>query len=274
MQLQQGQVAVITGGASGIGLGMAQHFAQRGLRLVLADIEQGALDRAVADLTAAGADVIGIRTDVSKVDQVEALAAAAFDRFGAVNVLCSNAGVVKRGVAWEQSLEDWEWVVGVDLWSVIYGARAFIPRMLASGEPAHLVNTASTAGLAAFPMIGSYNVSKAGVVALSETLWHDLRTRGAAIGVSVLCPGLVATRIGESDRNRPGATPSEPAAAPISMRNPGAVAMLPSEVAQQVADAIESDQFWIITHPVYDEFVRQRAAGILNRRDVIEPLPL
>lgn len=273
MELQRGQVAVVTGGASGIGLAMARHFGERGLRVVIADIETEALGAAVGELGAAGIETIGVRTDVARADQVEALAAEAYDRFGAVNVLCNNAGVVKRGRIWEQSLEDWEWVVGVDLWSVVHGLRAFIPRMLEGGQPGHVVNTASTAGLAAFPQIGSYNVSKAGVVALSETLWHELHHLGAPIGTSVLCPGIVATRIGDSERNRPGA--ERPAqAAPVSTRNPTAPLMQPAEVARQVVDAIESEQFWILTHPVYDQFVRARAEGILNRRDVVEPQPL
>ena len=274
MELRQGQVAVVTGGASGIGRAMAGHFAARGLKIVIADIEADALAGAVGELTAAGADAIGVRTDVARVEEVEALAAAAYERFGAVDVLCNNAGVVKRGRVWEQTLADWEWVVGVDLWSVIYGARAFIPRMIAGGRPGHIVNTASTAGLAAFPLIGPYNVSKSAVVALSETLWHELHEVGAPIGVSVLCPGMVATRIGDSERNRPDAPARTARPAPISTRNPGALVMPASVVADQVGAAIESDQFWIVTHPEYDDFVRRRAAGILNRRDVVEPQPL
>jgi short-subunit dehydrogenase len=273
MELRSGQVAVITGGASGIGHAMARNFAGRGLKLVLADIETTALDAAVNDLSAAGAEVIGVATDVSKADRIENLADAAYRRFGAVNVLCNNAGVVKRGRMWEQTLEDWEWVIGVDLWSVVHGARTFIPRMIEGGQPGYIVNTASTAGLAAFPGIASYDVAKSGVVALSEALWHELRQAGAPIGVSVLCPGLVATRIGDSERNRPGVAASAKAA-PISMRDPGAVAMTPEDCAKYVADAIEAEQFWMITHPAYDEFISARMKGMLNRRDVIEPRPI
>lgn len=273
MELRSGQVAVITGGASGIGLAMARNFAGRGLKLVLGDIETTALDAAVADLAASGADVIGVPTDVSEADRIEALADAAYQRFGAVNVLCNNAGVVKRGRMWEQSLADWEWVIGVDLWSVIYGVRTFIPRMIEGGQPGYIVNTASTAGLAAFPGIASYDVAKSGVVALSEALWHELRQAGASIGVSVLCPGLVATRIGDSERNRPGANAAG-RGAPVSMRDPGAVAMTPEDCAQYVADAIEAEQFWMITHPAYDQFISARMQGMLNRRDVIEPRPI
>ena len=276
MRLEDGQVAVVTGGASGIGLGMAKHFASKGLRLVLADIEVAALDAAVTELSDAGADVVGVQTDVSNADQVATLADRAYERFGAVNVLCNNAGVVNRGTVWELSLADWEWVIGVDLWSVIHGAREFVPRMLEGGEPGHVVNTASMAGLLSFPNIAPYDVAKSGVVALSEALSHDLRRRNASIGVSVLCPGLVATRIGASDRNRPGAEPTGPpsAPAPISTRHPDAKTMQPAQVAQHVADAIESDQFWILTHPAYDDYITRRAAGILDRRTVIEPQPL
>lgn len=273
MKIDKGQVAVITGAASGIGLAIAEHVAARGLRVVAADIDAPGLESAAERLRGLGAEVEAVQVDVSNRGDIERLAATTFERFGAAHILCNNAGVVKRGKVWEQTDDDWEWVIGVDLWSVIYGVRAFIPRMLASGQPGHIVNTASTAGLSAFPMIGSYNVSKSGVVALSETLHHELRMEGAPIGVSVLCPGIVATRIGDSERNRPGhKRPAQ--AAPISMRSPGAVAMQPADVAQYVADAIEADQFWMITHPAYDDFVSRRAAGILNRRDVVEPLPV
>jgi len=276
MKLAAGHVAVVTGGASGIGLGMAKHFASNGMRIVLADIEVAALDAAVTELSGSGAEVIGVQTDVSQADQITALADRAYERFGAVNIVCNNAGVVNRGAAWELSLEDWEWVIGVDLWSVIHGVREFLPRMLEGGEAGHIVNTASMAGLLSFPMISPYDVAKSGVVALSEALWHELHHRNAPIGVSVLCPGLVATRIGASARNKPGAPP--PAAptgpAPVSTRNPDATAMQPSEVAQHVAEAIESEQFWILTHPAYDDFVRRRAEGILDRTTVVEPQPL
>ena len=273
MQIVAGQVAVITGAASGIGLAVAEHLAARKLRIVAADIDAVGLEQAADRLRSTGAEVLSLRVDVSSRSDIEHLAAQTYERFGAANILCNNAGVVKRGKVWEQTDNDWEWVIGVDLWSVIHGVRSFIPRMLAGGQPGHIVNTASTAGLAAFPMIGSYNVAKSGVVALSETLHHELRMEGAPIGVSVLCPGLVATRIGDSERNRPGHERTAQQA-PISMRAPGAVAMQAADVADYVARAIESDQFWMLTHPAYDDFVQRRAAGILNRRDVVEPLPI
>jgi NAD(P)-dependent dehydrogenase (short-subunit alcohol dehydrogenase family) len=201
------KVAVVTGGASGIGLALARRFAAEGMALVLADVEGEALDVAAAALDDEGAEVLAIRTDVSDPAQVEALAEAAFERHGSVHLLCNNAGVVHRGAAWEQSLEDWEWVLGVDLWGVIHGVRAFVPTMLASGEPGHVVNTASVAGLVPFLEIASYDVAKAGVVSLSESMYLDLRRQKAALGVSVLCRGVVNTRIYSSERNRPGGHP-------------------------------------------------------------------
>jgi NAD(P)-dependent dehydrogenase (short-subunit alcohol dehydrogenase family) len=266
-----GQVAVVTGGGSGIGLAIARRLGASGLKVLVADVEAGALDSAVQELQAAGVEVRGRRCDVSNANDVEALAAATFDAFGSADVVCLNAGVVTRGKAWEQSLADWEWVLGVDLWGVIHGVRSFVPRMLASGRPGHIVNTASMAGLAAFSRIAPYNVAKAGVVALSETLHHEFRVDRAPIGVSVLCPGLVATRIGQSERNRPGADRTTVSPGPVSMRNPGAEAMTADEVAEHVVNAIESEQFWVLTHPAYDDVIRQRADGILGRRDVVEP---
>ena len=200
----RGRVAVITGGASGIGRALAERFATAGARLVLADVEEPALAAAGADLRAAGAEVAEVVTDVADPGAVDALADAAYQRFGAVHVVCNNAGVVSTGPSWEQSIEDWQWVLGVDLWGVIHGVRSFVPRMLDGGEPGHIVNTASIAGLLPFPNIAPYDVAKAGVVALSEALHGELRAAGAAIGVSVLCPGVVPTRISESSRNRPG----------------------------------------------------------------------
>ena len=258
-----GRVAVITGGASGIGLAMARAFAARGMRLVLGDVEDSALDAAATELGAT-ADVLGVRTDVSDADSVEALAEAAYAEFGAVHVVCNNAGVVSRGSAWSQSLADWEWVIGVDLWGVIHGVRAFVPRMLAGGEPGHIVNTASIAGLLPFPAIAPYDVAKAGVIALSESLLYDLRAEKAAIGVSVLCPGVVPTKIGISERNRPGgATSTAPASKIATQVAPPPTALLPEAIADIVVDAIERDRFWIVTHEPYREWITKRAEGIV-----------
>ncbi len=173
------------------------------MKVVLADVEQEPLDAARDELDAAGADVLAVRTDVSDGDQVDALAAATLEHFGAVHLVCNNAGVGGGGLSWEASREDWDWVLGVNLWGVIHGIRAFVPHLVAQDE-GHVVNTASIAGFAYGPMMGPYNASKAAVVAISETLKAELAMQGSKVGVSVLCPGWVNTRIHESDRNRPG----------------------------------------------------------------------
>lgn len=257
----RGKVAVITGGASGIGLAVAKACAAAGMKLVLADIEQGALDAVSAEFTGQGVEVLAQRVDVSDPDQVEALAAATYERFGAAHFLMNNAGVVTGGKAWEQTLEDWNWVLGVDLWGVIYGIRSFVPRMLAGGEPGHIVNTASIAGLLAMPGIAPYDVAKSGVVSLSECLHHDLRASDSVIGVSVLCPGRVASRIGESDRNRPGGT-NNPTYRPGTDRP---TTLLSAEhTADLVVDAIRTGRFWILTHDGYNEWLTGRAANMLT----------
>jgi NAD(P)-dependent dehydrogenase (short-subunit alcohol dehydrogenase family) len=254
-----GKVAVVTGGASGIGLALAQRFGAEGMRLVIADVEEGVLDEATENLRDNGLDVIALRCDVSRAEDIERLAEQTYDAYGACHVLCNNAGVVHRALAWEQTVADWEWVLGVDLWGVIHGLRAFVPRMLAGGEVGHIVNTASTAGLMAFPSIASYDVAKAGVVALSECLCADLGSVGAPIGVSVLCPGVVRTRIYESERNRPDAG----AAAQFtsgSQRAPETIG--PEVVADHVVRAIQDERFWILPHPRYGEIVLERARSI------------
>ncbi len=271
MEEFEGRVAVITGGASGIGLAMARHFAGRGMKLVLGDVEETALDAATTEL-GARTDVLGVSTDVTDPDSVEALAEAAYSEFGAVHVLCNNAGVVTHGSAWTQSLADWEWVLGVDLWGVIHGVRAFVPRMIAGGESGHVVNTASIAGLMAMPGIAPYDVAKAGVVALSESMHHDLRASGSSIGVSVLCPGVVPTKIGISERNRPGgATATAPAARIATQLKPPPTALQPEQIAEIVGDAIEHDRFWIVTHDPYREWITRRTEGIVGGHEPMVP---
>lgn len=257
----RGKVAVITGGASGIGLAVAKACAAEGMKLVLADIEAGPLADVAAAFERDGVEVLGVRTDVSDPDAVEALAAATYERFGAAHLVMNNAGVVTGGRAWEQSLEDWNWVIGVDLWGVIYGVKSFVARMVAAGEPGHVVNTASIAGLLAMPGIAPYDVAKAGVVSLSECLHHDLQAAAAPIGVSVLCPGRVASRIGESDRNRPGGT-NNPSYRPGTDVPP---TLLSAEhTAALVVDAVKTGRFWILTHDGYDEWLTRRAATMLT----------
>ena len=196
-------VAVITGAASGIGRGLAERFAAEGMKVVLADVEETALAELEAGLKAKGATVLTVRTDVSNATEVENLAARTLDVFGAVHILCNNAGVVCSRPVWEHTLADWEWVLGVNLWGVIHGIRAFVPHMLAQGDECHIVNTASILGLVGGSGEGIYKVSKHGVVALSETLAAELAQKEANIQVHVLCPGWVRTGILDSDRNRP-----------------------------------------------------------------------
>jgi NAD(P)-dependent dehydrogenase (short-subunit alcohol dehydrogenase family) len=248
MQIETGQVAVVTGGASGIGLALGRALGERGLGVVLADVEEAALEVAGAELTGAGLDVLTVRCDVTSLESVQALADAAFDWRGEVNVLCNNAGVVAFGGAFE-SLDDWRWVIDVDMWGVVYGLHAFVPRMLDSGRPGHVVNTASTAGLLGFPNIASYVAAKHAVVGMSQTIFHELRD--TPVGMSVLCPGVVTTNINTSHRNRPGIDPASVPKEQFGTDRPEA--MTPAQVAECVVEAIEADRFWILPHAHYGE---------------------
>ncbi|MDP2293808.1 MAG: SDR family NAD(P)-dependent oxidoreductase [Actinomycetota bacterium] len=285
MKNLDGRVAVVTGGASGIGRAVATRFAEAGMRVVLADVQQDALDRAASELAAAGHQVIGVRTDVSVGESVEALAATVMAEFGAVHVLHNNAGVGVGGYIWTHTQRDWEWVLGVNLWGVIHGVRVFVPLMISQGEPAHIVNTASMAGLISVPGLGAYNVSKHGVVTLSETLERDLRIAGVPIGVSVLCPGLVMTNIFESHRNRPGDISDEgqdPGLLGLTAAADGparadalesfGTMLTPEQVATAVLEAVVDDHFYILTHPEpARSLVRSRADDIIEAR---HPSPL
>ena len=258
-----GRTAVITGGAGAIGLAMARALGAEGMQIVLADVEQRALDAAARDLEAEGVDVLAVTCDVSDAASVEALADHAEERFGRVHVVCNNAGVVTPHDAWGP-LEDWEWVLGVDLWGVIHGVHTFVPRILAHGEPGHVVNTASVAGILTFPGIPSYSVAKQGVVAISESLLHSLADE--PIGVSVLCPGAVRSGIGTSERNRPGRPADAPE--PARAREWAPETLEADEVAQQVLDAIRTETFWIFPHDHYVEMHHERA---LSMRDGTAP---
>lgn len=250
----QGKVAVITGGASGLGLAMAHRFGAAGMKVVIADIETGALADAEASLEAAGIEVIGRRTDVAESSELEALADTAYDRFGAVHVVANNAGIGgSPGAMWELSEQDWRWVVDVDLWSVIHGIRAFVPRMIAGGEQGHIVNTASVAGLISGAVGGPYTVAKFGVVALSEQLYFELGRAGHAIGVSVLCPGFVNTRIYDSSRNRQegyGQPANDPTPEGAQLRE-ALDAMRehmiqPATIGDRVFDAVAENRLYIV----------------------------
>ncbi len=285
MKNLDGKVAVVTGGASGIGRAVATRFAEAGMRVVLADIQEDALDRTASELAAAGHQVIGVRTDVSVGESVEALAATVMAEFGAVHVLHNNAGVGVGGYLWTHTQRDWEWVLGVNLWGVIHCVRVFVPLMISQGEPAHIVNTASMAGLISVPGLGAYNVSKHGVVTLSETLERDLRIACAPIGVSVLCPGLVTTNIFESHRNRPGDISDEgqdPGLLGLTAAADGparadalesfGTMLTPEQVATAVLEGVVDDHFYILTHPEpARSLVRSRADDIIEAR---HPSPL
>lgn len=261
-RLLRDRVAVVTGAASGLGRAMADCFADAGMRVVLADIDAAGVQEATAVLAERGAQVHAVVTDVSRAEDVDRLADEAFGRFGAVHVLCNNAGVVKSARSWDLTVEDWEWVLGVDLWSVIHGVRAFVPRMLEQAEGGHVVNTASMTGLLPMPRLAAYSAAKSAVVALSESLLHDLRAEGSDIGVSVLCPGFVATRITDSARHRP-ASLAHTALASGPRTVAGVEATVNAdEAAQQVLEAVRTGRFWILTHPDYREVVLDRASAI------------
>ena len=236
----KGKVAVITGAASGIGRALADRSVQEGMKAVLADVEVEALAKTETDLKASGATVLAVRTDVSQARDVEALAQKTLEAFGAVHLLCNNAGVGSGVSIWESTLQHWEWVMGVNLWGVIHGVRAFVPFMLAQDTECHIVNTASQAGLASGPGLGVYKVTKHAVVSLSETLQHELAERAAKVRVSVLCPGNVNTRITESGRNRPGHVPPAAPPGPASGARLEALRQLISTGMPpvQVADAV------------------------------------
>jgi NAD(P)-dependent dehydrogenase (short-subunit alcohol dehydrogenase family) len=259
-------VAVVTGGAGGIGLALSRHLGRRGVRVVVADVERPALDVAVDDLVSSGIEARGVECDVSSEASVGDLADEAFDWSGQVNILCNNAGVVAFGSAFE-SLDDWRWVIDVDMWGVVHGCHAFVPRMLESGAPGHVVNTASTAGLLGFPRIASYVAAKHAVVGMSQAMFHELRP--TAVSMSVLCPGVVNTRINSSDRNRPGSEP--PAAAEPRIGADHDETMTPEQVAEIVADSIEQDRFWILPHEHYGQQALANARGRIDGSAPVMP---
>ena len=278
----KGKTAVLTGAGSGFGLECARIGARLGMNLVLADVQQDALDAAAAEMRAAGAPVLARRVDVSSAEQMEALAVATRSQFGAPHFVFNNAGVGAGGLVWENSIRDWEWVLGVNLWGVIHGVRLFTPMMLeaAGADPnytGHIVNTASMAGLLTPPNMGIYNVSKHAVVSLTETLYQDLRLVTDQIGASVLCPYFVPTGISQSHRNRPQDLPSEkPTKSQLigqamSDKAVGSGKVTAAEVAQKVFDAAAQGQFYIYSHPQALASVQTRMEDVLQVRNPTDP---
>lgn len=270
----KGKVAVVTGAASGIGWGLAERAAREGMKVVLADIEGGALDAAASRLRDAGAEVLPVVTDVSRLEQVEALRDRTLSAFGGVHLLCNNAGVAGGGLTWETTNDDWVWVVGVNLWGVIHGVRAFVPAMIAGGDEGHVVNTASMAGLIAGPGMSAYNATKHAVVAISETLFHEFAMTGARLRCSVLCPGWVNTRIAESERNRPADLAARAAAdrpdaevMRAMLRQLLATGMSVEEVAEHVFAAVREERFWILTHESFKPLVTTRFEAAVAGRN-------
>jgi NAD(P)-dependent dehydrogenase (short-subunit alcohol dehydrogenase family) len=265
------RVAVVTGAASGIGRGLAKRFASEGMHVVLADIETEPLEQTRRELEGAGASVFAVCTDVSNPEALSALAHRTLDRFGGVHVVCNNAGVGTGGLSWEEPYEDWQWVVGVNLWGVINGVRAFVPLMLEGSQEGHIVNTASVAGLMAGAGSASYTATKFGIVGFSEALHYELLMASQGrLGVSVLCPGATDTRIIDAGRNRPGGAP--PAPVPGTMEAAGlnmarqilAAGQSPAHVAEKVLDAIINQHFYVLSHPEHNGIIAKRAEAMLS----------
>jgi len=262
------KVAVVTGAASGIGFALARRFASEGMKIVMADVEEPALKSAADELESGGADVLAVVTDVSDHDAVQALAAATFDRFDTAHIVCNNAGIGTGGPAWTISESQWRWIVGVNLMGVVHGIQAFVPRFVEQDE-GHVVNTASAAGLLTGPGMSPYFATKHAVVALSESLQADLAMAGSNVGVSVLCPGFVRTRIHESDRNRPDDVPAPNAGPDAAERRNMMNALIaggmdPADVADHVVNAVRAKKMHIFTHPEMIEAVRQRFTRVLE----------
>jgi NAD(P)-dependent dehydrogenase (short-subunit alcohol dehydrogenase family) len=275
MQEFAGKVAVVTGAGSGMGRAFAERFAREGMSVVLGDIQQDALERAVVELSDEGYEVIGIPTDVSKKDSLEALASAAIEHFGKIHIACNNAGVegYLDGAIWEATDKDWQWTVGVNFWSVVYGTQIFVPLLLKHGEEAHLVNTCSMTSLV--HASNMYGICKQAILALSEVTYGNLRDRGANVGVTALFPGIIATRLFQGSRNRPpelqNETPTPGAVAGTELRERMherlSGGMPPSEVAEILLQAIRDDRLFVRTDHDWDEQMQQRFDDIFSGRN-------
>jgi NAD(P)-dependent dehydrogenase (short-subunit alcohol dehydrogenase family) len=272
----EGRVAVVTGAASGIGKAMCERFAREGMKVVMADVEGDALREAGRQIEGLGAEVLTVRTDVAQPDELSRLAESTIERFGKVHVLCNNAGVFAGGRTWDAIGTDWEWVMGVNVYGVLHGVRAFVPIMLLQNEPAHVVNTCSMAGLINTPFSGAYNVSKHAALSLTETLYHELKTLDTQVGCSALCPELIRTGIGRSERNRPAhlKRPDE-SGTPEQEMVENAIRMSvdtgipPSVMADRVFEGIRTDTFYLLAEEGtnWDYACRTRLEDILARRN-------
>jgi NAD(P)-dependent dehydrogenase (short-subunit alcohol dehydrogenase family) len=272
----QDKVAVVTGAASGIGRGLAERCAREGMKVVLADVDEPALQATAQEIQKGGGQVLAVRTDVSRFDQVEALADKTIEAFGAVHLLFNNAGVGAGALTWQTTIKDWHWVLGVNLWGVIHGIRSFVPIMVDQGTEGHIVNTSSLAGLVSGPGQAAYKVSKHGVVSLSETLYHELSLTGSRIGVSVLCPGFVKTAIMDAERNRPADLRNRPEE---DVRSPEhemwfqffkakvEQGMPPSEVADLVFKAIREGRFYVLTDLDFKSMIERRLEDVSLERN-------
>jgi NAD(P)-dependent dehydrogenase (short-subunit alcohol dehydrogenase family) len=279
MKTLAARVAVITGAASGLGRALAGAFGAKGMKLVLADVDEAGLAHAAAELRGQGIAVATQPTDVSQGESVERLARAAREAFGAVHVVCNNAGVAPLGAVWEATESDWRWALGVNVWGVIHGVRVFTPILLEQEDEGHIVNTASVAGLIAPPGMGVYNVTKHAVVALSETLHHDLAARGAKVRCSVVCPAFFASGIADSERSRPAAlaadrakTDEDRALAAMLHKATQSGRLSAEDIAAQVLDAVREERFYVLTHPKINGAIERRMRDILDGRAPSSPM--
>src|ERR1700694_205933 len=278
MKALKGKVAAVTGAASGLGRAMALAFADEGMHVALADVDAKGLENVLKEVAIKNVKAFAMRVDVSRYQEVESFYSEAVAQFGATHVVCNNAGVSPLGAVWESTLADWQWILGVNLWGVIHGVRAFLPRLIEQGE-GHVVNTASVAALISPPGMGAYCVTKHAVVALSESLYHDLRSRGSAVGVSVLCPAYVPTGIADSERNRPKEllNPGEKKSSSEEAMLKKAVAsgkLSAGDVASAVVSAVKEERFYVLTHPRIKGAIRARMEDILDERAPRNPLAL
>ena len=269
----RGRVAVVTGAASGIGLALAKRLGSDGMKIVLADVDADALQQAAQALEKSGVEVLPVVTDVAKAEQVEALAEQALAAFGKIHVVCNNAGVMIGGLSWEAPLEDYEWVMGVNVWGVIHGIRTFVPILLEQEEPGHVINTASMAALASMPYTGIYFMTKHAVMSLSETLYHELTLRGAKVGVSVLCPEVIATNIDKSERSRPDGLRSseerseERKVVEDALSRGVATGVPPEWVAERAVDAIGEGRFYVLSDEEWRRTAETRLEDIRLARN-------